>query len=47
VIFTESERLILRRPRPEDLEPMIESWADPEMSRFIPKRPIIASSSER
>jgi RimJ/RimL family protein N-acetyltransferase len=39
VIFTESERLILRRPRPEDLEPMIESWADPEMSRFIPKRP--------
>jgi RimJ/RimL family protein N-acetyltransferase len=39
VIFTESERLILRRPRPDDLEPMIESWADPEMSRFTPERP--------
>ncbi len=39
MIFTESERLILRRPRPEDLEPMIESWADPEMTRYTGSRP--------
>jgi aminoglycoside 6'-N-acetyltransferase len=38
VIFTESERLILRRPRPEDFEPMIESWSDPLMTRFMPER---------
>lgn len=39
MIFTETERLILRRPRPEDVEPMIESWADPLMNRFTPERP--------
>lgn len=38
MIFTESERLILRRPRSDDLEPMIESWSDPLMTRFMPER---------
>lgn len=47
MIFTESERLILRRPRPEDLEPMIESWADPLMNRFTPERPDYRAFIER
>jgi RimJ/RimL family protein N-acetyltransferase len=37
-IFAASERLVLRRARPEDLEPLIESWCDPEMSRWTPHR---------
>ena len=31
----ETERLILRPPRPEDFEPWVEVMADPEASRFI------------
>jgi len=46
-VFTESERLILRRPRPDDLEPMIESWADPQMNRFTPARPDYRAFIER
>ncbi|HYJ31239.1 MAG TPA: GNAT family N-acetyltransferase [Allosphingosinicella sp.] len=37
-IFAESERLILRRAQPEDLEPLVFSWSDPEMSRWTPDR---------
>ena len=37
-IFAESERLILRRPRPEDLEPMLAAWADPELNRWTNHR---------
>jgi RimJ/RimL family protein N-acetyltransferase len=39
MIFAESERLILRRPRADDLEPMLIGWTDPEMSRWTPDRP--------
>jgi ribosomal-protein-alanine N-acetyltransferase len=39
MIFAESERLVLRRARNGDLEPLIESWADPEMSRYTGLRP--------
>lgn len=34
MIFTRSERLILRRARPEDVEPLIVSWGDPMMTRY-------------
>ena len=34
MIFATSERLILRRPREGDLEPLIAGWADPEMTRY-------------
>lgn len=39
MIFTESERLILRRPRAEDLEPLMVSWSDPEMTRYTGLKP--------
>lgn len=38
MIFAQSERLILRRARAEDLEPLVYSWSDPEMSRWTPDR---------
>ena len=38
MIFAVSERLVLRRARPEDLEPLVFSWSDPEMSHWTPKR---------
>lgn len=38
MIFCESPRLILRRAREEDWEPLVFSWSDPEMSRWIPER---------
>jgi len=34
MIFAETERLLLRRARADDLEPLLESWADPEMVRY-------------
>ena len=37
-IFAESERLILRRPRPDDLEPLLLAWADPELNRWTTHR---------
>ncbi|HEX8216980.1 MAG TPA: GNAT family N-acetyltransferase, partial [Allosphingosinicella sp.] len=37
-VFAQSERLILRRARAEDLEPLVFSWSDPEMSRWTPDR---------
>ena len=39
MIFAESERLILRRPRPEDFEAYLRSWSDPLMMRYIGVRP--------
>ena len=39
MIFTQSERLILRRATAEDLEPLVFSWSDPMMSRWTPDRP--------
>ena len=39
MIFVTSERLLLRRAQPDDLEPMLASWADPEMTRYTGIRP--------
>lgn len=39
MIFAESKRLLLRRARPEDLEPLLESWADPEMTLYTGLKP--------
>ena len=41
MIFATSERLILRRARAEDLEPLLRSWSDPEMSRYTGLKPDI------
>jgi RimJ/RimL family protein N-acetyltransferase len=38
MIFATSERLVLRRPRETDLEPLLASWADPEMTRYTGAR---------
>jgi aminoglycoside 6'-N-acetyltransferase len=34
MIFATTDRLILRSARPEDLEPLVFSWSDPQMSRY-------------
>jgi RimJ/RimL family protein N-acetyltransferase len=34
MIFAETERLILRRAREEDLDALLPSWSDPEMTRY-------------
>lgn len=39
MIFAQSERLILRRAREEDLEPLVHSWSDPEMTRYTGEKP--------
>jgi RimJ/RimL family protein N-acetyltransferase len=39
MIFAASERLLLRRARPEDIDPLIVSWSDPEMTRYTGARP--------
>jgi ribosomal-protein-alanine N-acetyltransferase len=39
MIFAETERLVLRRARETDLEPLLASWSDPEMSRYTGVRP--------
>lgn len=38
MIFVESERLILRRPRESDLDALLPAWADPEMTRYTERR---------
>ena len=38
MIFAETERLILRRARDEDLEPLLISWGDPDMTRYTGRR---------
>ncbi|HEX8214348.1 MAG TPA: GNAT family protein [Allosphingosinicella sp.] len=42
MIFAASDRLILRRPKAEDLEPYLRSWEDPEMSRYTGRRHNVA-----
>jgi [ribosomal protein S5]-alanine N-acetyltransferase len=39
MIFAESDRLVLRRARDEDLQPLLAGWADPEMSRYTGVKP--------
>ncbi len=39
MIFAETERLILRRAVAADLEPLVESWSDPEMTLHTGVRP--------
>lgn len=34
MIFATSERLILRRPRPEDFNAFLRSWSEPAMTRY-------------
>ena len=38
MIFARSERLVLRRPRESDFEPLLASWSDPESVRFTGER---------
>jgi RimJ/RimL family protein N-acetyltransferase len=38
MIFAETQRLILRRPREADLEPLLPGWSDPEMTRYMNRR---------
>lgn len=38
MIFASSERLILRRPRRSDLEPLLPGWSDPDMVRYTGRR---------
>ncbi len=38
MIFIETERLILRRPRDSDLDALLPGWADPEMTRYTERR---------
>lgn len=38
MIFADTERLILRRPRETDLEPLLAGWSDPDMTRYTPAR---------
>jgi RimJ/RimL family protein N-acetyltransferase len=38
MIFARSERLVLRRPREEDLEPLHTSWSDPESVKYTSDR---------
>ena len=39
MIFAQSDRLVLRRARPDDLVTLVETWTDPEMTRWTPYRP--------
>jgi len=43
VIFAETDRLILRRARDQDLEPLVRSWSDPEMTRYTGEKPDVRS----
>jgi RimJ/RimL family protein N-acetyltransferase len=38
MIFATSERLILRRPKPEDYESYVRGWSDPDMNRYTEPR---------
>ena len=38
MIYAETERLLLRRPRREDFDAYLRSWNDPQMSQFTGKR---------
>src|SRR3546814_16742708 len=34
MIFARTDRLILRKAREEDVEPLLLSWSDPDMTRY-------------
>jgi RimJ/RimL family protein N-acetyltransferase len=38
MIFAVTDRLVLRRPRDSDLEPLLPGWSDPEMTRYLNRR---------
>lgn len=38
MIFAASDRLILRRPRDDDLEPLLPGWSEPDMVRYTGRR---------
>jgi RimJ/RimL family protein N-acetyltransferase len=38
MIFAVTDRLVLRRPRDSDLEPLLPGWSDPEMTRYLSRR---------
>jgi len=38
MMFAKTERLLLRRPRPDDHPALLRSWSEPEMTRFTPVR---------
>ncbi|HMJ93065.1 MAG TPA: GNAT family protein [Allosphingosinicella sp.] len=38
MIFARSERLLLRRPRETDLEPLLSSWTDAEAVKYVNQR---------
>src|SRR3546814_6046474 len=41
MIFARTDRLILRKAREEDVEPLLLSWSDPDMTRYTGLRPNI------
>ncbi len=41
MIFAQTSRLVLRRASEEDLEPLLLSWSDPEMTRYTSEKPDI------
>jgi RimJ/RimL family protein N-acetyltransferase len=43
MIFVETERLVLRRPKTEDFDAFLRSWDDPEMTRYTGRRENIAA----
>lgn len=47
MIFAETPRLVLRRAREEDLEPLLLSWADPESTRYMSEKPDIRGFLEK
>ena len=47
MIFATSDRLILRRARREDLEPLLVSWSDPEMTRYTGLKPDVRGFLEQ
>ena len=38
MIFAETDRLVLRRPEPDDFAPMLRCWSDPAMTRYTEPR---------
>ncbi len=47
MIFARTERLLLRRARTEDVEPLLVSWSDPDMTRYTGVRPDVRAFLEQ
>ena len=47
MIFARSERLVLRKPRESDFEPLLASWADPDSVKYTSGREDLPSFLER